>query len=156
MQIISKFIPTLLAQLVETKKWVRQKGRGSKVHLTVDANGMPVRFFVTAGTTVDCAVAAKLIENFDAEYLLADCGYDTDAIVDAAEDTGMIVVIPPKKNRKQQRKYDRYIYKLRHLVENVFLDLKIWRDIATRYAKDSCSFIVAVQIRCISLCLNNY
>ena len=30
-------------------------------------------------------------------------------------------VIPPKKKRKQQRDYDKYLYKLRHLVENCFL-----------------------------------
>ncbi len=33
-------------------------------------------------------------------------------------------VIPPKKNRKEQRDYDKYLYKLRHLVENCFLILK--------------------------------
>ena len=48
---------------------------------------------------------------------------------------GINVVIPPKKNRKEQREYDRYLYKIRHLVENAFLWLKRWRGIATRYAK---------------------
>ena len=42
---------------------------------------MPVRFFITSGTTADCTVAARLIEGFQAEYLLADRGYDTDAII---------------------------------------------------------------------------
>ena len=32
-------------------------------------------------TTADCIVAAQLIEGFQAEYLLADCGCDTDAII---------------------------------------------------------------------------
>ena len=49
------------------------------------------------------------------------------------------------------KQYDRYLYKLRHLVENVFLYLKRWRGITTRYAKNSASFAAAVQIRCISL-----
>jgi len=35
--------------------------------------------------------------------LLADRGYDTDAIVEQAEKQGMKAVIPPKKNRKEQR-----------------------------------------------------
>jgi len=43
-------------------------------------------------------------------------------------------VIPPKKNRKHLRDYDKYLYKLRHLVENAFLLLKRLRGIATRYA----------------------
>lgn len=60
-------------------------------------------------------------------------------------------VIPSKKNRKEQRDYDKYLYKLRHLVENCFLFLKRWRGIATRYAKPSDTFIAAVHICCIAI-----
>ncbi|MFH1914049.1 MAG: IS5/IS1182 family transposase, partial [Pseudomonadota bacterium] len=49
------------------------------------------------------------------------------------------------------RDYDKYLYKIRHLVENAFLHLKRWRGIATRYAKNSASFLAAIHIRCISL-----
>ena len=68
-----------------------------------------------------------------------------------AADAGMNIVIPAKRNRKQQREYDRYLYRLRHLVENAFLHLKRWRGIATRYAKTTTSFLAAVQIRCIAI-----
>ena len=97
---------------------------------------MPVRFFVTDATVADCSIAEKLIAEFQAEYLLADRGYDTDAIIQHALQAGMTPVIPPKKNRKVLRNYDKDIYKLRHLVENAFLHLKKWRGIATRYAKN--------------------
>jgi len=83
--------------------------------------------------------------------LLADKAYDTDSILEAAGNQGIKPVIPPKSNRKIQREYDKEIYKLRHLVENAFLHLKRWRGIATRYAKNSASFLAAVQIRCIAL-----
>jgi transposase len=86
-----------------------------------------------------------------AEYLLADKGYDTDAIVAQALAQGMIPVIPPKSNRLVQREYDAYLYRHRHLVENAFLHLKRWRGIATRYAKNAASFLAATQIRCIAL-----
>jgi transposase len=112
---------------------------------------MPVRILITAGTTADCAQAHQLIEGIDAEHLLADKGYDSDAIVEAARNQGMHAQIPPRKNRKEQREYDKDLYKLRHLVENAFLHLKRWRGIATRYAKNSASFLAAVQIRCIVL-----
>jgi len=68
----------------------------------------------------------------------------------------MQVVIPPKKNRKEQRGYDKYLYRLRHLVENAFLQLKQWRGIATRYAKNTASFLAAVHIRCIAIWANIY
>ena len=115
---------------------------------------MPVRIIITQGTTADCTQAGKLIESIDAEHLLADKAYDTDEIIKQAEMLGIKVVIPPKRNRKIQREYDEGIYKLRHLVENAFLHLKRWRGIATRYAKNSASFLAAVQIRCIALWAN--
>lgn len=112
---------------------------------------MPIRIKVTQGTTADCCEAGFLIEGIDAEYLLADRGYDTNSIIEQAEAQGIQVVIPPKKNRTFPREYDKHIYKLRHLVENAFLHLKQWRGIATRYAKNTSSFVAAVQIRCLAL-----
>ena len=119
--------------------------------MAVDAFGMPVRVIITEGTTADCTKAEELIEGFNADYLLADRGYDSNEIIESAGKFGMEAVIPPKKNRKVLREYDRNLYKLRHLVENAFLDLKEWRGIATRYAKRASSYLAAVQIRCIFL-----
>ncbi|WP_436231517.1 hypothetical protein [Candidatus Methylomicrobium oryzae] len=45
---------------------------------------------------------------------MADKGYDSDAIVAQAEANQMTVVIPPRRNRKESRDYDRDLYKLRH------------------------------------------
>ena len=78
------------------------KRGNSKIHLAVDAHGMPVRVVVTAGPAADCSPPSF---NFDREnrcaYLLADKSYDTDAIIDQAKEQGMEPVIPPRKNRKQ-------------------------------------------------------
>ena len=112
---------------------------------------MPVRIIVTAGTVADCTKAAELIEGIEAQALIADKGYDTDAIVQKAQDAGMEVVIPPKSNRKIQRPYDQHLYKARHMVENAFLRLKEWRGIAMRYAKRVSSYLAAVQFRCAIL-----
>ena len=92
-----------------------------------------------------------MIEGIAAEHLLAAKGCDSDEIsdeiVEAASARGMNPVIPPRSNRKKPRDYDRDLYKLRHLVENAFLDLKQWRGVATRYAKKSASFLAICQIR---------
>jgi transposase len=106
---------------------------------------------MTSGTVADCTQAGPLIEGMTAEYLLADKGYDSDAIVKQAQQQGMQVQIPPRKNRKDKRAYDKDLYKLRHLVENAFLHLKWWRGIATRYAKRCASFLAAAQIRCLMM-----
>ena len=124
------------------------------MHLAVDAHGMPVRAIITEGTAADCTQASALIEGLTAEYLLADKGYDTNDMTRQAISQGIKPVIPAKKNRTAAREYDKELYRLRHLVENAFLHLKRWRGIATRYAKNTASFLAAVQIRCIVLWAN--
>jgi transposase len=99
----------------------------------------------------DCTQAGKLIEGLPAKHLIADKGYDSDAIIAPAARQNIQAQIPPRKHRQQQRAYDRYLYKLRQLVENAFRDLKEWRGIATRYAKRAASFLAAVHIRCLML-----
>lgn len=113
---------------------------------------MPVRMILTEGTTADCTQAPDLIADLVAQYLLADRGYDdrgnnSDALVTLAEEQGMEAVIPPRRNRKEPRDYDRALYKLRHLVENAFRTFKQWRGVATSYAKNEASFLAACQIR---------
>ena len=49
---------------------------------------MPVRMILTEGTVADCTQASDLIADIAAQYLLADRGYDTDAIVAQAEAQG--------------------------------------------------------------------
>jgi transposase len=56
--------------------------------------------------------------------LLADKGYDSDAIVEHVAILGAVAVIPPKRNRKQQREYDKIIYKQRNRIERCFSRLK--------------------------------
>ena len=130
-----------------------KRGLNTKLHLAVDAFGMPIRALITQGSAADCTQAASLIEGIRAEHLLADKGYDSDAIVAQAKGQDMSVVIPPRKNRNEQRVYDNHIYRHRHLVENAFLHLKRWRGIATRYAKNAASFLAAVHLRCLMLWL---
>jgi len=84
---------------------------------------------------------------------LADKGYDTNEIVAYLIEKDVEVVIPPKKNRVDQREYDKDIYKLRHLVENAFQKLKNWRSIATRYAKTTTAFRGAISLASIMLWL---
>jgi transposase len=112
---------------------------------------MPLRILVTSGAVADCTQADGLIKGMRAQCLLADRGYDSNAIVSQARKQGMQVVIPSKRNRKIKRDCDMAIYKHRHLVENAFYHLKRWRGVATRYAKNASSFLVAAQIRCLDL-----
>ena len=92
-----------------------------------------------------------MIDGMSAQYLLADRGYDTATMIGKAVEAGMKFVMPPKKNRVELRDHDKYPYRMRHLAENAFLNLKRWRGIAARYAKTMDSFVAAIQIRCIAI-----
>jgi transposase len=80
------------------------------------------------------------------QELLADKAYDSDAIVQEARDRGMEVVIPPKANRKKKRPFDALKYHARHLVENLFQRMKVYRRVATRYEKLDSRFISVVYM----------
>jgi len=114
---------------------------------------MPLRAIVTAATEADCTHAGDLMAGIKAEHLIADKGYDSDQIVEQAHKQGMQAQIPPRKNRKHQRDYDKHLYRQRHLVENAFAHIKQWRGVATRYAKNVASFVAAVNIRCLVMWL---
>ncbi|HTW69605.1 MAG TPA: transposase, partial [Acetobacteraceae bacterium] len=43
------------------------------------------------------------------------------------------------------RRFDKHIYKVRHLIENFFAKLKQFRAIATRYDKTARNFLAAVH-----------
>ena len=63
-------------------QWGEQKGLNTKIHLAVDALGMPVKLTVTSGTVADSSQANKPIADINAQYLLADRGYDTNKVVE--------------------------------------------------------------------------
>lgn len=53
---------------------------------------MSVRVVITQGITADCTQTSRLIVGIISEYLLADRGYDSDAIVEQARTKGMNLV----------------------------------------------------------------
>lgn len=107
MSVIARFIRMRPEQMRQSGHETRKRGLGTKLHLAVDLHGMPVRAIITQGTIADCAQAIALIDGLSAQYLLADRGYDFDAIVDQAKLQAMEPVIPPKKNIKVLRHYDK-------------------------------------------------
>lgn len=120
-------------------------GLSTKIHTTVDALGNPIGFHLTAGQACDLDRADILLPQLKANTVLADKGYDADQrVLLPLEQAGKIAVIPPKANRKQQREYDKDLYKARHLIENFFANLKQFRAIATRYDKTARNFLAAI------------
>jgi transposase len=110
-----------------------QGGLSTKIHATIDALGHPTGFLLTPGQACDREGADVLLPALEAPIVIADKGYDADErVLCRLEQAGKTAVIPPQANRKQQREYDRELYKARHRIENFFCQLKQFRAIATR------------------------
>lgn len=122
------------------------------------ANGLgePVAFRLTAGQAAEYPEALPLLEGRQAEFVLADKGYDSDAIVAAIHDLGATAVIPSRSCRKQQRQHNRTLYRLRNRIERCFNRLKQFRRLATRYCKRRPCFHATVALACTWLHLSKY
>jgi len=101
---------------------------------------------LTAGQASEYGQANALIDGYDADYIVADKGYDANDFVKAIEASGATAVIPPRRNRKISRGYDTEIYKKRNLVERFFQKIKNFRRIATRYERLSRNYLSMLQL----------
>lgn len=126
-------------------------GFGTKLHVCVDATGLPVRLILGPGQQNDMAVAHDLIGGIKAETVIADRGYDADPLHDRILVQGGQPVIPPRRHRRHQHAYDEDLYKERNRVENFFKRIKHYRRIATRYDKLAHSFMGFVPLASIML-----
>ena len=115
--------------------------------------GLPVKVVLTAGQASDVAQAGGLIEGVEAEVVIGDKGYDSDALVQAIEAKGAQAVIPPRSNRKVRRPYDAERYRDRNLVERFFNEVKHYRRVATRYEKTARNFLAFVHVASIMVLL---
>lgn len=80
------------------------------------------------------------------KVLIADRGYDSDAIREDLIARETEPVIPMRRNRKAQDAVDSAIYALRNLIERCFNKLKNSRRLATRYDKTTESYLRFVLI----------
>lgn len=132
-------------------------GLTSKIHALVDAEGRPVTLRLTGGQVADCVEAEVLIDGLgEGDILLADKGYDNNAIRTKAAQRKAWANIPPKANRKGTFAFSRWVYRQRNLVERFFNRIKQFRGIATRYDKRPENYmaalkLVAARIWCLSL-----
>lgn len=110
---------------------------------------------MTPGQACDLDGSDVLLPALAADTVLADKGYDADErVLLPLAAAGKIAVIPPKSNRKEQRAYDKTLYKERGLIENFFAKLKQYRAIATRYDKRATTFRGAIYLAAAIIWLN--
>ena len=119
--------------------------------MCTDMVGRPLRFILTPGQHNDCTQGAALLEGMKADHVLADKGYDSEKVLSSVTLCGASPVIPPRVNRKAQRKYDAVLYKERNKIERTFSKLKQLRRIATRYERNSQNYLSLLHLAALLL-----
>jgi transposase len=99
------------------------------------------------------APACQLVAGLASGQVIADRAYDADSLHDVILDAGGEPVIPPRRHRKHQHRYDKLAYRRRWGIESFFAKLKQWRRIATRYDKLAATFLGFVKLASIMLWL---
>ena len=106
----------------------------TKLHAVTNTSGRPVRLFITAGQVSDYTGVAALMNGLpEAEWLLADRGYDADWFRETLIDKRTKHCIPGRKSRRKTVKYDKRRYKRCNHIECMFDRLKDWLRVSTRY-----------------------
>ncbi len=95
--------------------------------------------------------ACRLVAGLACGKVIADRAYDADSLYDVILGEGGEPVIPPRRHRKHQHRYDRVAYRNRWGIEGFFARLKQWRRIAIRYDKLAANFLGFIKIASIML-----
>jgi transposase len=129
-------------------------GFSTKIHVACDGLGKPVKIILTPGQDHDVTQGPALIAGSDAEKIIADKGYDSDAFIADIEARHAEPVIPPRSNRVTDRSYDKEEYKKRNVVERFISVIKQCRRVATRYEKTARNFLALVALAATFVMLN--
>lgn len=147
-------------------------GLTTKIHMLCDANGVPLRFLLSGGQASDIAYAQPLLDQAcipslrgrprkRCRWLLADKGYDAEALRQYCDRYRMQPVIPLRSMKRKTkpglpRLFDRPKYRQRNIIERMFGWLKENRRIVTRFDKLATSFAAMVSLACAMRCLRQY
>ena len=128
-------------------------GFSTKIHARTNAEGLPIGIVITPGQAHDVTAYPALMEEVDdnPEQMLADKGYDSDAVRDDIQKRGGEALIPTRATRKVQHLVDKAIYALRNRIERFFNKIKNSRRVATRYDKLVESFAAFVLLATVRL-----
>jgi transposase len=123
----------------------------------VDQDGLPVRIILTAGQSSDMTAVPELLAGLPTPTtVVADRGYDSNAVLDLIRASGAEPSIPSTSQRTVRRSVDMAIYRQRNHVERFFCRLKHFRRVATRFDKLARNFLAAVLLVSTRLWLRTY
>ncbi|HWY52789.1 MAG TPA: IS5 family transposase [Candidatus Bathyarchaeia archaeon] len=136
-------------------------GKGTKLMAIADCHGLPIALWIASATPHEQKLVDATVEHrFVAEKpkrLIADKGYDSDALDDLlAEQHGIELIAPHRRYRTRTHRQDRRKlrrYKRRWKIERLFAWLKNFRRLLVRWERHSNNFLGMVQLACMLILL---
>lgn len=121
-------------------------GFTTKIHVVADALGNLLKFSITQGKQHDITQASGLLKEYKNAYVLADKGYDSQALREQLTNQDCIPTIPSKSNSLSPCRYDKHIYKERHLVECLISKIKFFRRVFSRFDKTARNYTAFISL----------
>ena len=143
-------------------------GFGTKLHLVVDGNGLPLSAVVTAGQAHESKSLEPVLEAVRIKRpgrgrprrrprrLAGDKGYSYRRIRRYLRRRRIKAVIPTRKDQRRNPHFDKEAYRRRNVVERCISWLKEDRRLATRHEKLAVNFLAMVKLAMIRRCFKVY
>ncbi|HUB66284.1 MAG TPA: IS5 family transposase [Candidatus Methylacidiphilales bacterium] len=140
-----------------------RKGKGTKIQLMVDAQGIPLAVSLDAADRAESHMVQQTLAweetEVQPERLIGDKAYDCDALDDALAELGIEMISPHRRNRlpENQTQDGRPLRRYRHrwIVERTIAWLGNHRRLLTRWEKNLSNFSSFTLLGCLMLTLRH-
>jgi transposase len=140
-----------------------RKGKGSKLQVVVDAQGVPLSVSTASAGAGEPAMVQQTLAFMEPavqpERLVGDKGYDCDALDEALNHLGIEMIAPHRRNRRPEtatqdgRPLRRY--KRRWIVERTLAWLGQHRRLLTRWEKHAANYASFAVLGCLMIALRH-
>ncbi len=129
-------------------------GLTTKLHVLVDAMGLPIALKLTEGQAHDGRGAEDMFDTVRAgTIVLADRAYDSNALRDRLAERGAWANIRAMPHRIDPPAFSGWLYRQRNVVERFFNKFKHFRAVATRYDKRDDNYLASVKLASLRIWL---
>ena len=123
-------------------------GLTTKIHVLVDACGLPILLKITEGQAHEGRSAQDMLGTVGrGDVLVADRAYDSNALRDTLAARGARANVRAMPNRLKPPRFNKRLYRKRNLVERFFNKLRHFRAVATRYNKRDDNYLASSNSR---------
>ena len=129
-------------------------GLTTKIHVLVDACGLPIMLKLTEGQAHDGRSAEDMLDSLrEGSVLPADSAHDPNKLRDTLEARGVWANVKPMPYRLNPPKFSKRLYRERNPVKRFFNEIKHFRSFAIRYDKRDDYCLASVKLASIRIWL---